>query len=80
MDPTLLSGLASAAGGIVEGVIQLIQGAQNPAQVLQQMQANLAAMQAALGPGGTLDQTIAANNAKLDAAIAAAAAEETTKP
>lgn len=90
MDPATIAAIVAAGGSLVSVIAKMIQ-APDPAAVLQEMRDELAKLQAAIGPGGTLEQAIAANNAALDDAIAAEekaqapnpvrlAEEEQTKP
>ena len=75
MDPATIAAIVAAGGSLVSVIAKMIQ-APDPAAVLQEMRDELAKLQAAIGPGGTLEQMIAANNAALDDAIAAEKAQE----
>ncbi len=88
MDPATIAAIVAAGGSLVGLVAKMIQ-TPDQAAVLQEMRDDLAKLQAAIGPGGTLEQMIAANDKALDDAIAAEKeqapnpvkpAEEITKP
>lgn len=75
MNPALIAGIVEGFGALAGMAAKLI-SAPDPAAVLADMRAELEKMHGKIGPGGTLDQTIAANNAALDAAIAAEEAKQ----
>ena len=77
MSPELITAIVSAGGTLIALAAKFI-SAPDPQAVLLEMRAELAKMQTALGAGGAIEQALAANNAKLDAAIAAAKAPNPT--
>jgi hypothetical protein len=70
VDPAIIAGSLSAAGSVISMLGKLID-TPDPAVVLADMRAELAKMQAALGPGGAVERALAVSNTELDAAIEA---------
>lgn len=75
MGPETIAAIVAAGGSLISLAAKFIT-APDPAQVLVEMRSELAKMQAAIGPGGSLERDLAAHNKALDDAIEAEKAKQ----
>ncbi len=77
MDPVTIAALIAGASSIAALVQKLVAAkGEDAVAALADLQLEVAKMKSMLDPGGALDQALAAHDAVLDAAIAAAKASQ----